>query len=195
METEMVALLRSIEAAVNGGKAVISADNSIIIAMMQEALRQGRSATFYVSPAQADALMRWYLTDGRIKEIGIEAVSKEEKAKIESELGLTCTGSMFSNRIQCPCGGVYGMFEFMQQGLREHDRDWIKAVQQLRNASVIRINPAQDAFCPKCNQMLVRHHHYHMREPDKETLIYGCCRGEIPILTLTLDGVTALARI
>ncbi|HEU4639878.1 MAG TPA: hypothetical protein VFS84_13565 [Candidatus Binatia bacterium] len=183
METEMVALLKSIEAAVNGGKAVISAENSIIIAMMQEALRHGRSATFYVSPAQADALMRWYWTDGRIKEIGMEAVSAEEKAKIESELGLTCTGSMFSNRIECPCGGVYGMFEFMQQGLRQHDRDWIKAVQQLKNTSVIRINPAQDAFCPQCNHMLIGNHHYSMREPDKETLIYGCCSGGI--LTFT----------
>jgi hypothetical protein len=43
METEMVALLRSIEAVVNGGKAVVSADNSTIVAMMQEALRHGRS--------------------------------------------------------------------------------------------------------------------------------------------------------
>jgi hypothetical protein len=62
METEMVALLKSIEAAVNGGKAVISADNSIIIAMMQETLKHGRSATFYVSPAQGRAVMRWYWT-------------------------------------------------------------------------------------------------------------------------------------
>jgi hypothetical protein len=46
MENEMVALLSSIEAVVNGGKAVVSADNSIIIAMMQEALKHGRSATF-----------------------------------------------------------------------------------------------------------------------------------------------------
>jgi hypothetical protein len=32
---ETVALLSSIEAVVHGGKAVVSADNSIIIAMMQ----------------------------------------------------------------------------------------------------------------------------------------------------------------
>ena len=85
---EFVKLLSSIEAVVNGGKAVISADNSIIIAMMQAALKNGRSATFYVSPAQGQAVMRWYWTPGRIKEIGMEAVSKEERAKIESELGL-----------------------------------------------------------------------------------------------------------
>lgn len=109
--------------------------------------------------------MRWYWTPGRIKEIGMEAVSKEEKAKIESELGLEGWGPMFSNRIECPCGGVYGMFEFIQQGLREHDWDWIKAVMQLKNTSVLRINPALDVFCPQCNQMLIMGHCYEMRMP------------------------------
>jgi RNase P subunit RPR2 len=74
------------------------------------------------------------------------------------------------------------MFEFMQQGLREHDRDWIKTVMALKNTSVIRINPALDAFCPQCNLILITNHWYSMREPDKETLIYGCCRGGGDIL-------------
>jgi hypothetical protein len=179
---ELVALLNSIEPVVNGGKAVVSADNSIIIAMMQEALRHGRSATFYVSPGQAQAVMRWYWTPGRIKEIGMHAVSEEERAKIESELELTGWGAMFSNRIECSCGGVYGMFEFLQQGLREHDRDWIKAVMQLKDTSVLRINPALDAFCPQCGQILITNHWYSMRMPNG-TLSYGCCSGEIPIIT------------
>jgi hypothetical protein len=177
MEMELVGFLSSIEAVVNGGKAVISADNSIIIAMMQEALKHGRSATFYVSPAQGQAVMRWYWTPGRIKEIGYEPVSKEERAKIESELGFKCVGTWFSNRIQCPtCGAVYGMFEFMQQGLREHDRDWIKAVLELKNTAVLRVNPALDAICANCNQILIRGHWYGMRAIDG-TLIYGCCSG------------------
>ena len=179
---EVVGLLSSIESVVNGGKAVVSADNSIIIAMVQEALKHGRSATFYVSPAEGQAVMRWYWTPGRVDEIGMEMVSKEERAKIESELGFKCEGTWFSNRIQCPCGSVYGMFEFMQQGLREHDRDWIKTVLELKNTSVLRVNPALDAFCPKCNQMLRKGHWYEMKGPDG-TLTYGCCSGEIPILT------------
>ena len=170
---ELVALLSSIEAVVNGGKAVISADKSIIIAMMQEALRHGRSATFYVSPEQGQAVMRWYWIPRRVKEIGMEPVSKKERAKIESELGFKCVGTWFSNRIQCPtCAGVYGMFEFMQQGLREHDRDWIKAVLELKNTAVLRVNPALDAFCPKCNDLLLTGHWYQMG-----ALIYGCCSG------------------
>jgi hypothetical protein len=173
---ELVALLNSIESVVNGGKAVVSADNSIIIAMVQEALGHGRSETFYVSPVQGQAVMRWYWTPGRIKEIGLQAVSEEEKAKIESELDLTGWGQMFSNRIECPCGGVYGMFEFLQQGLREHDRDWIKSVMQLKDVSVLRINPALDAFCPQCSQFLPTGHWYQMRMPNG-TLSYGCCSG------------------
>ena len=179
---EVVGLLSSIEGVVNGGKTVVSADNSIIVAMVQEALKHGRSVTFYVSPAQGDALMRWYWTPARVDEIGMEMVSKEERAKIESELGFKCEGTWFSNRIQCACGGVYGMFEFMQQGLREHDRDWMKTVLALKNTSVLRVNPALDAFCPKCGQMLITGHWYEMKGPDG-TLTYGCCSGEIPILT------------
>jgi hypothetical protein len=168
--------LSSIEAAVNGGRAVVSADDSIIVAMMQEALKNGRSATFYVSPVQAQAVMRLYYTPRRVKEIGMEAVSKEERDKIESELGVKDMGPWFSNRIQCPCGGVYGAFEFMEQGLRQHGRDWVGAVVQLKDTAVLRINPAQDAFCPKCGQILILGHWYGMYAPDG-TLIYGCCSG------------------
>jgi hypothetical protein len=178
---ELVAPLNSIDAVVGGGKAVISADNSIIIAMMQEALTHGRSAVFYVSCAQASAVWRWYWTPRRIKDIGMEVVSKEERARIESELGIKCEGPWpwFSNRIQCPtCGGVYGMFEFMQQGLREHDRDWIKAVFALKNTSVIRVNPALDAICAYCNELLLMGHWYGMPS-DTCPLIYGCCSGPI----------------
>lgn len=178
---ELVALLNSIEATVNGGKAVVSADNSTIIAMVQDALRAGRSATFYLSPAQAGAVWRWYWTPSRIKEIGMETVSREERAKIESELGIKCEGEpWFSNRIECPnCGSVYGMFEFMQQGLREHDRDWIKTVLELKNTAVLRVNPALDAICANCNQLLLANHWYGMPSPA-DPLIYGCCRGELP---------------
>jgi hypothetical protein len=173
---ELVSLLHSIDDAVNGGKAVVSADDGIIIAMVQETLRQGRSATFYLSPEQGQAVMRWYWTPERIKAIGMEPVSEEEQERTEAELGIKCAGHWFSNRLQCSCGGVYGMFEFMQQGLREHDRDWVKAVLALENTSVLRINPALDAFCPNCRRLLPAGHWYEMKMPNG-TLSYGCCKG------------------
>ncbi len=174
---ELVSLLKSVEAAVDGGKTVVSADHGIVVAMIQEAVRSGRTATFYVSRSQAQAVMRWYWTPARIDEIGYELVSQQERDRIESELGITCAGSWFSNRVDCSaCGASYGMFEFMQQGLREHDRDWIKAVLGLKNASVIRINQALDALCAKCNTLIIRGHWYGMYD-GRGTLIYGCCSG------------------
>jgi hypothetical protein len=173
-------LLGSIEAVVNKGKAVVSADNSIIIAMMQEALKTGRSVTFYVPRPQAQAVMRWFLTPALIKEVGLEPVSKEERSRIESELGVKDMGPWFSNRIQCPaCGGVYGAFEFVQQGLRVHGKEWVGAVVELKNAAVLRVNPAEDAFCPKCNLIILQNHWYAMYDL-RGTMIYGCCRGVIP---------------
>src|SRR6202453_3997630 len=69
----------SIDAIVSGGKAVVSADKSIIIAMVQEALKADRmETTFYVSPEVGAAVRQWYLTPRRIKEMGVKVVSKEE---------------------------------------------------------------------------------------------------------------------
>ena len=131
-------LLSSIEAAVNGGATVVSADSSIIIAMMQEALKIGRTATFYVSPAQAQAVMRWYRTPGRIKEWELEPVSRKERARIESELRLKAPAG-FSNSIRCQCGGVYGTFEFMEQALLQHGRDFLEAILALNNVGSVLI--------------------------------------------------------
>lgn len=166
-------LLSSIEAVVDSGKAIVSGDDSIIIAMVQEALKNGRSVTFYVSRAQAGAVRRWFWTPRRINEIGMELVSWEEKARIESELQVPDMGEFFSNRLQCPCGGVYGAFEFVQQGIREHGRDWLGVVLGFENTAIVRVNPGQDAICPNCNQLLIGAHYYWMGRD------YGCCRGEI----------------
>lgn len=170
-----------IEALVDAGKAVVTGDNGTILSMMLESLKSGRSATFYVSPAQARALMRLYWTPRRLAEIGMERVSQEERSKIESELGVKDMGPMFSNRAECPCGGVYGAFEFMEQGIREHGRDWVGAIIELKNAAVIRINPTQDAFCPKCGLIILTSHWYEMYS-DTGKLIYGCCKSDDAIL-------------
>lgn len=172
-------VLRPIEAAVHDGKIVVTAESSIVVAMMQEAIKAGRSATFYVTPAQAQAVMRWYWTPSRVKAIGLERVSDEERARIETELGVKDMGPWFSNRIECSCGGVYGGFEFIKQGLEHHGKNWVGAVVALKNTAVLRINPAQDAFCPKCGLILITNHWYAMYQPDG-TMSYGCCSGEIP---------------
>ena len=173
------ATLSAIEATVGEGRAVVAADSGIIIAMMQEALRAGRSATFYVPPPQAQSVMRWYWTPGRVREYGMELVSLEERKRIESELGIKDMGPWYSNRIPCSCGGIYGGFEFMKHGLAEHGKNWVGAVFALKNTAVLRINPTQTAFCPNCGAPLIIMHNYEMMD-DKGTLIYGCCSGELP---------------
>ncbi|MER7952164.1 hypothetical protein ABTY59_32720 [Streptomyces sp. NPDC096079] len=175
-------LLSPAEALVRGGRAVVSADDGTVVGLVLDTLAKGRTATFYVSPAQAQAVMRLYWTPRRIKEIGYERVSQEERDKIESELDVRDMGPWFSNRVECPCGGVYGAFEFIEQGLRRHGREWVGAVLELQGAAVLRINPVQDAFCPRCDLVLATGHWYGMYDL-RGTLIYGCCRGEIPILT------------
>ena len=67
----------------------------------------------------------------------------------------------------------------MQQGLREHGKNWVGAVFELKNTAVLRINPSQIAFCPNCNAGLIINHYYEMLD-NRGTMIYGCCSGEIP---------------
>jgi hypothetical protein len=172
-------LTSSIPPLVDRGKAVVTADESSIIGMMLHALNTGRSATFYVSPEQARAVMRLYWTSPRVKALGMQRVSDEERARIESELGVKDMGPMFSNRLECACGGVYGAYEFIEQGLQEHGKDWIGAIVALENTAVLRINPTQDAVCPSCRQLMLETHLYEMYT-DSGKLLYGCCRGEIP---------------
>jgi hypothetical protein len=178
MNDDELQILDSIQAVAQQGRAVVSADDSTVVAMMQEALRAGRSATFYVSPAQAQAVTRWYWTPSRVKDFELEPVSKDERARIESELGVKDMGPWYSNRIECQCGGVYGGYEFIQQGLRQHGRQWVGAVVEMKNVSVLRINPTQDAFCPQCNEYVITNHWYQMVD-SRGTMIYGCCGGSI----------------
>jgi hypothetical protein len=178
MQQPSQSLLASIEATVSGGKAVVTADDSVIVAMMMETLARGRSATFYVPPERAEAVMRWYWTPQRIKAVGMELVSEEERARIEKKLGVKDMGPWYSNRLQCGCGGVYGAYEFIEQGLKQHGKDWVGAVVEMKNTAVLRINPAQKAFCPQCSALMMGNHWYEMLD-GRGTMIYGCCSGEI----------------
>lgn len=172
-------LLKSIEQVVKSGKMIVAADRGVIIAMMREALKNGQTATFYAPPDQAQAIMRMYWSPRKIKEIGMERISEPERKRIEAELGVPAPAG-FSNYIHCDnCGSVYGEFEFMEQGIREHGKDWVKGVLELQDTAVLRINPTQEAFCRGCNLVLTPGHWYRM-QADDGTLIYGCCTGEIP---------------
>ncbi|MFJ8162315.1 hypothetical protein ACIRBY_15480 [Streptomyces sp. NPDC096136] len=165
-----------IDAMVGEGKVVMSADDSAVVAAVQDALRVGRSVTFYLSLKQADAFRSWYWSPRRIKDRGMEPVSREERRRITSKLGVKDIGPAYSNRLDCACGARYGAFEFIEQGIAEHGREAVEAVLALENTYVLRVNPATPAVCSVCRSVVLVGHEYDM------TGRYGCSRSEPSVL-------------
>lgn len=161
-----------IDALVRDGKVVMSADDGTVVAAVQDALRAGRSVTFYLSRAQAAAVKAWYWTPQRVESRGMEPVSREERERITSELGIKDIGPAHSNRIACECGAQYGAFEFIEQGIAEHGRKAVDAVLDLEYAYVLRVNPVTPAICSVCRTTVIVGHEYDMASR------YGCSRSE-----------------
>ncbi len=172
--TTKEALMANMDEIVASRKAVISGDNSVIIATVQEAIRSGRTVTFYVSREQGLAILRWYWTPGLIAKTGLKSVPDEEIAKIENELHVKVNGQCFSNYLECPNGHTYGAYEFIQQGIREHGPEFVKGAIEFKNTSIIRVNPSSWEVCPKCNLMIVSGGHYYSLGDGR----YYCCRGK-----------------
>lgn len=171
-----IPVFNAIDEVVGSGKTVISTDSTTVIQMVQAAVGNGISTTFYMQPSHAQDVRRWYFTPRRVAELGIHLASPEEMARITSELNVRDMGWFWSNRVDCPNGHPYGAFEFMQQGIREHGRDWVGAVLEFKNASVVRVNPRADARCPICMAPIVQGHIYWMEDTDRPGHGYGCCR-------------------
>ena len=53
--------LSHLEAVVNSGKAIISADDDTIVALVKKTIERGGKASFYLSSAQSDAVRSWFL--------------------------------------------------------------------------------------------------------------------------------------
>jgi len=178
----MKSWLIHIDAIVEGGGCVLSAESAVIQATVQRTIESGSRATFYLSKAQFDEINAWYWTPERRSQHGMEEVSAEEGRKIERELGITDAGFKYSNRIPCGnCGAVYGAFEFIQQGIKEHGKAMVESTFGLASAAVLRVNPSTVAVCQSCDETLrivggiVVPHEYSMAK-------YGCCFGGGPAL-------------
>jgi hypothetical protein len=52
--------LSHLEAVVNSGKAIISADDDTIVALVRQTIDSGRKAIFYLSSAQSNAVRSWF---------------------------------------------------------------------------------------------------------------------------------------
>jgi ribosomal protein S27E len=148
--------LDHVDAVVEGGGCVISGERSFIVSLVQEAVNSGKSATFYVTKPQFEAIMKSYWTPETKKLLKVEEVPLEELQRIESELGIKNPRFVHTNRIKCEkCGSVYGAFEFLQQGISEHGREIVEAALNLANTAVVRVNPSTVPICQSCGDILL----------------------------------------
>ncbi|MFE1775324.1 hypothetical protein [Streptomyces sp. NPDC059008] len=139
---------------IGSGSCVLSASDEAVLEIIKKAVEGGISASFYVSRGMAEAITSWYWTPERIRETGVEEVSTDELRRIEKELGLKDV-IHFANRTPCEnCGHVYGAFEFIEQGLREHGREMVEATLEMKETALIRVNPSEVSVCPKCNEKI-----------------------------------------
>jgi hypothetical protein len=160
------------DAAVEHGGCVISAESNVVLSLVAKTTASGASATYYVTKPQYDAVMDGHWTEERRKYFKLERVAVEEQQRIESELGIKDVGFLYSNRISCDnCGSVYGAFEFIQQGIREHGKEAVETALTLANAAVVRVNPTAVAVCQNCKTVLRKNHSYICN-------VYGCNRVE-----------------
>lgn len=167
--------LAEIDAVVGDGRMVMSGDDSAVVAAVQDALKAGRAVTFYLSLGQAEAFKAWYWSPRRIKDRDMQPVSREERDRITSELGVMDIGPAHSNRIDCECGAQYGAFEFIEQGIKEHGKESVDAALALENAYILRVNPVTPAICAACGARIMVGHEYDMASR------YGCSRTEAPV--------------
>ena len=147
-------LLTHIEAIAGEGKATISGDDYNVVAIVQDTIKSGRSASFYLSSAQARAVREWYWTPKRISASKMAVISSDKKAKMKSELGLKGIGSFRISPVKCECGQTFGAFQFLQQGIREHGVEAVRAIFGLKNSTFFRVNSKFALTCPSCSRAL-----------------------------------------
>lgn len=170
----MTRRLAGIDSILTEGTCVVSAKDDVIFRIINDAVENGISVTFYVTQQTSAAFSAWYWTAGRREEAGVEDISPEEQARIGKELGLKDLLT-FSNRIPCEkCGEVYGAFEFLQQGINEHGRALVDGVMSLTNGALIRVNPTESPICPNCRLRIIDHEVPHHYGGGKYA---GCCSG------------------
>ncbi|MEU8539507.1 hypothetical protein AB0C52_05810 [Streptomyces sp. NPDC048717] len=144
--------LARIEAAVGGGKVVVAADDDTIVALVQQAIKSGRTASFYLSRAQARTLRELHWTPELVRASHLKEVSAEEKALIEAELGVADLGTFRFGRFSCKNGHVFTALDFLRHGVRAHGRDTVKAIFELRDTAFVRVNPHFDVRCATCDE-------------------------------------------
>lgn len=166
----------AIETLVKQGKTVISAEDSATIELALRAAEEGKTATFYLKDDLfAEIIKRWYRTSEGAK---LQPLSSGEVARIRSDFNIELDG--YSSKETCPrCGSAYGTYEFIQQGIKEHGEEVVRAVFSLKSVSVLQIHPRQNIICQTCGldlalAIIVQGPHSYLYRSWNHS--YGCCQ-------------------
>lgn len=180
----------AVESLVRQGKAVVSAEDTAIVRWALKTLAEGRSATLYLKPPLLEAILRRYWTPELAKIMGLQPISAEQAAKIKSDFNIEIDGS--ANCLDCPrCRRSYSTYEFIQQGMKEHGEEMVRAAFSRKRVGILQINPMQTPICPDCRLDISLYvggryrtcYHYAYNSPDGRPE-YACCQLlDEPILT------------
>ncbi len=142
--------LEAIQTLVKQGKSVVSAEDAAIIDLAMKAIEERHTATFYIKDALFTEIIRRRHTTSTAN---LEPLLSKEAAGIKTDFHIELDG--YSSREACPrCGSVYGTYEFIQQGMKEHGEEAVRAVFSLEGVSVLQIHPRQNITCQNCGLAL-----------------------------------------
>jgi hypothetical protein len=155
----------AIEAVIDQGKSVVSSDDASKVEWALKAIREGKTATLYVSKPVLQAILKRYWTPKRIEFVGLKPIAVEDVAKIKSDFGIEIGG--YANTVECPrCGHLYSTYEFIQQGIEEHGEEVVRSTFSFKGG-VFQINPNQVPICRNCGLIIIwGHYNYLYNGPD-----------------------------
>jgi hypothetical protein len=143
----------AIETLVGQGKSVVSSDDSSTIEWALNAIREGRTATLYVSQSVLQAILIRYWTPKRVEFAGLRPISAEQAAKVKSDFNIEIDGH--ANSVECPrCRHLYSTYEFIQQGIQEHGEEVVRSAFSF-NGGIFQINANQVLICPNCHLRVI----------------------------------------
>lgn len=176
----------AIEGVVDQGKSVVSSDDASTIEWALNAIREGRTATLYVSKPVLQSILKRYWTPKRVEFAGLKPIPAEETAKIKADFGLDIDG--YANSLACPrCGHLYSTHDFIQQGIQEHGEKAVRSTFSFKGG-VFQINPNQVPVCQNCGLIIigVGTYHYLYRDPDGRPA-YAC--GAVVVIVIVEEEV------
>jgi hypothetical protein len=182
-KTEMEVNFSAIEGLVHQGKSVVSSDDASTIEWALNAIREGRTATLYVSKPILQAILKRYWTPKRVEFAGLRPIPADEVAKIKADFNIEMDG--YANSMKCPrCGHHYSTYEFIQQGIKQHGEEVVRSTFSFKGG-VFQINPNQVPVCQKCGLIIigVGEYHYLYRDPQGRPA-YAC--GALVVVVIVI---------